>query len=196
NQNVKVLFDNGYSLTTYWSLIKSNKVKSPYDKSIYGIGYIGEGDYTPTSNRKKTLAYEYWHNMMTRCYREEFHEKNPTYASVTVSKEWHNFQNFAEWFDNNYYEVKNEEVQLDKDLLVKGNREYSPEKCVFVPRTINRLLNNSFSARGELPVGVAFRKDRSTNPYQCYLTAYGKRNHLGFDETPSEAFKVYKEHKE
>lgn len=46
------------------------------------------------------------------------------------------FSNFAEWFDKHHVEG----WELDKDILVSGNRTYSPETCCFVPHEINVLF--------------------------------------------------------
>ena len=78
--------------------------------------------------------------MLGRCYNEYNLKRRPTYKGCEVCDEWLNFQNFAEWFDNNYYTIDNEAVCLDKDILIKGNKTYSPEACVFVPITINSLF--------------------------------------------------------
>ena len=61
----------------------------------------------------------------------------------SVYEGWHNFQNFAKWYEDNYYEIEEEQMHLDKDILVKGNKVYSPDTCVFVPETINGLFVKS-----------------------------------------------------
>ena len=47
---------------------KNGKIKCPYDRSVYGVGYFGEGKYKATENGKSTRVYNTWHNMMVRCY--------------------------------------------------------------------------------------------------------------------------------
>ena len=79
--------------------------------------------------------------MLIRCYNKKDLEKNPTYKNTTVCIEWCNFQNFAQWFEKNYID----DWALDKDILVKGNKVYSPETCCFVPREINEVFKNSTS---------------------------------------------------
>lgn len=108
-----------------------------YDKSAYGVGYIGEGAYKISFKRVFYPHYIYWRTMMKRCYSDHFHTQFPTYKDCSVVKDWHNFQNFAKWYDENYYEIGEEMMHLDKDILVKGNKVYSPETCVFVPQSIN-----------------------------------------------------------
>lgn len=48
---------------------------------------------------------------------------------------------------------------LDKDILVKGNKIYSPETCCFVPQEINNLFTKRKSCRGTLPIGVKYIKE-------------------------------------
>ena len=118
---------------------KNGKIKCPYKRSVCGVGYIGEGKYKVKENGKNTRVYDTWHDMLRRCYDSKFHEKRPTYVDCEVCEEWHNFQNFAKWYDNNYYEIEGERMHLDKDILVKHNKIYSSETCVFVPHAINSL---------------------------------------------------------
>ena len=87
---------------------KDGKIKCPYEPAIFGVGYIGEGDYKVCENGKVTKVYNTWHNMLRRCYSEKEHKRHPTYKDCEAYKDWLNFQNYGEWFDNNYYEVDDE----------------------------------------------------------------------------------------
>lgn len=77
--------------------------------------------------------------MLQRCYDKDSLEKNPTYKDCTVAEEWHNFQNFAEWFKENYIEG----YHLDKDIKIKGNRVYGPDRCMFVTPQENKEFSSS-----------------------------------------------------
>ena len=115
-------------------------------------------------------------------------EKQPSYIGCLVDEEWHNFQNFAEWFEDNYVEG----WHLDKDILIKGNKIYSPETCCFVPLEINSLFTKSDKIRGEYPIGVS-KKDKK---YQANVNKNSGFIFLGAFNTPEEAFQVYKTAKE
>ena len=78
--------------------------------------------------------------MLERCYSQKTQEKHTTYKECSVSEEWYNFQNFAEWMDKNYNYETMQKWHLDKDILFKGNKIYSPERCAFVPQEINVLF--------------------------------------------------------
>jgi len=133
--------------------------------------------------------------MFNRCYDLKFQEKEPTYKGCYVSDEWHNFQNFGGWYDENYYEVQDEKMTLDKDILIKGNKIYSSEVCIFVPKRINSLFVKIKATRGNLPIGVHFSDIRRKYISQCNI-GNGKRVTVGSFDTPEEAFYAYKEFKE
>ena len=189
--NVLVKFDNGYEIETRYSRFKSGEVENPYDKSTYSIGYLGEGIYNNNGIVKPyKKQYDTWHRMLQRCYDENYQDTRPTYIGCTVCEEWHNFQNFAKWYDENFYEIEDHRMELDKDILFKGNKVYSPETCVFVPNRINSLFIKSNAKRGDYPIGVSY--DNKNNKYM----ASGKNVYLGYYNTVKEAFNTYKEYKE
>ena len=200
NRNVFIQFDNNnYKTKTSYKDFKEGRVKNPYDKTYVGIGFLGEGKYKKYINKKDTKQYSEWGHMLKRCYDKNYLSRFPTYKDCTVCKEWCNFQIFAKWFDENYYEIDNEKMRLDKDILIKGNKIYSPETCIFVPENINNLFVKSDAIRGKYPIGVTEHK-----PHKLYTTKYRarcmnnnkKRIDLGLYNTPGEAFYAYKKYKE
>lgn len=184
---------------TRYNHFESGNVKNPYHPNKWG-GYVGEGKYKHQENGKQTEISKKWHSMLIRCYDDEFHRKEPIYIGCEVYEGWLNFQNFAKWYEENYYEVKNEKMALDKDILVKGNKIYSPQTCVFVPQRINNLFLKNNKIRGKYPVGVSYHKRKSGNDcLRVDVTLInGKRKLLGlfsFNEV-EEAFICYKTEKE
>jgi hypothetical protein len=181
-----------------WKNFCNGKVKNVYDRSVYEIGYLGEGKYKCYENDHTTPYYRIWIDMLRRCYNNNFQKKFPTYKDCTVCEEWHNFQNFAEWYENNHYEINDEQVHLDKDILIKENKLYSPETCIFVPSCINLLFLKNKLNRGNLPIGVIYKKD--TNKYIAKFThtVNGSKItvNIGVFNTPENAFKAYKLYKE
>ena len=178
----------------YQSFKKGN-IKCPYEPRVFNIGYLGEGIYSSRENRKTTKQYAVWNSMLCRCYDPKYHEKNPTYIGCTVCDEWLNFQNFALWYDENYYNIDNERMALDKDILVKGNKVYGPDTCVIVPQNINKLFTKRDNSRGDLPIGVSYDKQNKKYIAHCNIGA-GKVKHIGRYDMPEEAFNAYKEFKE
>ena len=177
-----------------YSNFKNGVIKCPYEKRTYCVGYIGVGKYNPYENGKRTKCYDAWTQMMRRCYDNKLKEKYPTYKECRVCKEWNNFQTFAEWYNDNYYEIPNDFMCLDKDILFKGNKIYSPETCVFASNEINSLFTKSNKYRGVLPIGVYYSK--RDNVYVSRCSFGNELKHLGCFDTPQEAFQVYKEFKE
>ena len=173
---------------------RKGKVRCPYEPRLYGVGYLGEGKYTTKENGKKTDEYRIYYDMLKRCYDSEFQERNPTYKGCTAENSWLNFQNMAEWIENNYYEVQGERMHLDKDILCKGNKVYSRETCIFVPERINTLFVKKDNARGNDPIGV-YQLPSGNYRAQCN-NEYGKSVYLGVYSTEEEAFQVYKQYKE
>jgi hypothetical protein len=189
--------ENGNKQHTRWRNFSIGSVENPYDKTVFGIGYIGEGEYEACIKRKFTNQYISWSSMMARCYSEYFHKRQPAYIDCSVVEEWHCFQNFAKWYNQNFYEVEGQRMQLDKDILVKGNRVYSPETCVFVPHSINSLFVKVDARRGNLPVGVCCYENKNINKYgvRC-RDGKGKYANVGYFSTAEEAFHKYKLFKE
>ena len=172
---------------------KKGQIKNPMFPSVHGVGFIGVGKFKPfDENGKPTRCYIIWRAMFQRCYCSNHQDKYPTYKGCTVDEKWHNFQVFAEWYYENYYEIGNEKMNLDKDILHKGNKVYSPDTCVFVPASINTLFVKCDKARGEYPIGV--RKMR--NKFEARLSRGNGMEHLGVFNTANEAFLTYKIAKE
>lgn len=130
---------------------------------IHGIG-VNDANYPtqPGVEGEKCLYYVKWKDMLRRCYSETFLKKNPSYRGCTVCNEWIIFSNFKAWMEKQDWEGK----ELDKGLLILGNRVYSPEACSFVPSYLNCLFLSCRKARGEYMLGVSrYEGDRPTQPY-------------------------------
>lgn len=182
---------NWYNHNVCYSDFKKGKIGCPYEPRTYCKGYVGDGKYkTRDDNGDITKIYRLWHDMMKRCYSEKYIKANPTYEKCYVCDEWLNYQNFAKWFEDNYYEVPGERMELDKDILYKGNKRYGPDTCIITPHRINALFIRRESMRNGLPIGVRKEGDR----YTYNVSGYNTKSML-FD-TPIEAFYEYKRHKE
>ena len=161
-------------------------------RTVYGVGYFGKGKYVGSIGGKKTPAYRSWQSMFTRCYCPLSKVEKPTYVDCEVHPDWHNFQDFAEWYYNQ--PCCDMGYELDKDIICKGNRVYSPEFCCLVPRELNSLLTNNKASRGEYPIGVNFRK--GTGRYEVRTNEHGIRKHIGIFDSIEDAFLGYKAAKE
>lgn len=180
----------------HFGMFKNRTVKCPYEPRIFNVGYIGEGIYKSKINKEHVRSYTTWYKMLQRCYDDMHRYKFTSYSDCYVCDEWLNYQKFAEWYENNYYEISSgEQMHIDKDILYKGNVIYSPETCIFVPKTINNLILKREINRGDLPIGVWY--DESRNNYKaCCCDGHGKIKTIGRYKTVEEAFTSYKDYKE
>ena len=129
--------------------------------------------------------------MMKRCYSKT--QVRDSYKDKSISKAWWNFQIFAEWATKQI--GFKEGWHLDKDLLVKGNKVYSQQTCIYLPQEINSFIKRK--RQNNLPVGVdiAYRYN-GTSYFRSQSVENGRPICLGGFETAEEAFYVYKQHKE
>jgi hypothetical protein len=185
--NCSIKFDCGLILNNigYGNIVKGT-IRNPLHKSVHKIGYLGIGKYNRTKNSK---CYYVWNSMICRSFCEKYNVSFPTYKDITVCEEWKCFQNFAEWFYKNYKEG----FELDKDILIKGNKTYSPETCAFVPQEVNYLFTKRQNKRGLYPIGVSIDKK---GKFRATFTRDNIQAYLGKFNTPEEAFQAYKKAKE
>ena len=161
--------------------------------TVSGLGR--EQKYVPFLNNNRMKAMRLWNDMYSRCYNEKLHKRFPKYIGCTICDYWlEDKERFYKWVEENYYMVGNEQMDLDKDILCKGNKVYSPETCVFVPHTINTLFLNCKRKRGKYPVGVSYEKAKRR--YRASLNVDDRNIKLGQYNTAEEAFMDYKRHKE
>lgn len=190
---VTVMFGEGHTATVRADHLRHGRVKNPMLPSVLGVGFFGVGSHPAKISGKNTKPYSTWVGMITRGYCDRFKKRNTSYAECTVDREWHNYQNFAKWFTSQK-QCERLDIQLDKDILVPGNKVYSKDNCILIPREINTLLLDNPGRRGELPVGVHLVK--RTGKYQSYCNVSGNKNHLGFFDSPVEAHRAYRSFKE
>ncbi len=195
-ENCTIQFEDGTIIKNkIFDHVKRLIVKNPNFPSIYGIAYIGQGVYGASRDQVKNLFYNKFKNMIERSADKKLKEKFPAYKDVTVCVEWLNFQNFAKWMDENYNPETMEGWHLDKDILFKSNKIYSPDTCCFVPQEINALFTKGEKRRGRYPIGVSFNNGRGKKFKSC-IEKYGKSLYLGLFDTEEEAFEAYKTAKE
>lgn len=161
-------------------------------KPVFGVGINNSAYKVYAQINGKQVAcpyYRRWVDMLQRCYCPKFQEKNPTYIGCAVAKEWLTFSAFREWMAAQDWAGK----QLDKDLLVPNNKEYSPGNCLFVSSAINNILTDSAAKRGGLPQGVCWHK--MTGKYRAYCRVNGRQKYLGYFDKVKDAEVAYLEFK-
>lgn len=161
------------------------KAKTGNKKPVEGVG-INDIEFAcqPIINGKKMAhpLYMTWLNLLRRC-SDDYHLKYPAYKDVYVCEEFKSLSRFMQWSKDLY--VKG--YQLDKDIISRGNKEYSPNTCVFVPQEVNKFLTTSTSTRGELPIGVTKYRQK----YVAQISKGGVKNHIGVYASIYEAHKAW-----
>jgi len=139
---------------------------------------------------KLLWQYEIWSDMLKRSYSVVTKNKQPTYKQVDCCQEWLSFACFLEWVNAQVaYQGKPEGKHLDKDILAKGNKLYSPDFCRFVPQQINKLLNDYAKRRGQWPRGVTFVKKQGK--FRARVNSFGEAVQLGSFDCPEKAYQAY-----
>lgn len=182
SRKVRVVFiATGYESTVPLTSVYEGKAKDLLHPRRHGVGYLGVGTYKAHLNGIATKHYMVWSNMLERCYDSNCWSRNPTYKGCTVVEEWHNFQNFAKWFEENYIEG----YHLDKDIKVKGNKVYGPDTCMFVSKEDNAEKAHAKQYILVNPEGQTvtvfnlrkFCKDNCLDYSAMFRVLSGERNH-------------------
>lgn len=171
------------------SSLRAGDFKNPFQPSVRGFGYLGVGNHLASVNRKNTLSYDLWSNAIKRSYCPEYQKTRPRYLGCSVDRERANFQVFGDWLIEQV--GYNKGFHLDKDLIVKGNKIYSPKTCCLIPHEINCFLTSNNIKRGNLPVGVTNKGKK----FAAQLSGADKK-WLGVYDNPEQAFQIYKIAKE
>lgn len=127
-----------------------------------------------------------------RCY-DTNNESYPMYGGrgVTVCDEWLKRGVFLDWYCEHYYDIENEYMCVDKDIIGDGMC-YSPENCIIVPTRINNLFvhKSNDDLRGLQLVGKRYQV-KVRNPIQG-----GENQYCGTYDSMETASKVYNKCKE
>lgn len=193
-KNIIVKFDNGHEATCSYQNLLKGKVLNPFYPKVYGVGFIGVGKYLTKQNGKITEYYESWRGALRRSYDKKFHKKCATYVGCSVDSRWHNYQDFCAWADK---QVFFSGYKLDKDLLVRGNKIYGPDTCVYLPNELNCIISMHYTPRKNVPNGVSkvwnpkARKTWVANVSRRGDKSKSKVHCVGYFSTAEEASEAY-----
>jgi len=167
--------------------IKASNKSLGKRRLICGVG-LNDADYIvqPVVDGKRLCCpfYLTWKSMVSRCYSEKIQKSRPSYTGCSVCEEWLVFSNFKSWMIKRNWKGK----ELDKDLVVKGNKIYSADTCVFISSLVNSLLHENKNTRGAFKLGVSLHK---SGRFQASVGRLGKQVYLGLFDTESEAYSKY-----
>lgn len=179
--------------------MEKGKKQTSKVRLVYGVG-INDADYTVShktrvGNKTKLIwvcpFYHCWKEMLKRGYSESFKKVRPSYIGVEVCKEWHTFSTFKAWMEKQDWEGKH----LDKDVLVKGCKLYSPETCVFVDPWVNSFITEDRRSTAGTMTGAYYRKDMNKYRAHCHNGFSEKQEHLGFFSKEIDAHLAWKKRK-
>lgn len=160
-------------------------------KLVCGVG-VNDRKYLMWVNGKPTKEYDLWNSLLKRCYNPKYQQEKPTYVGCSVSENFKSYSYFHEWVQKQIgFGLDN--FHLDKDLLLRGNKVYSEDTCLFLPMELNALLLSSKATRGGLPIGVSIRRGKFLAQCRTNKTC---STWLGLFNTPEEAHNAYKQVKE
>lgn len=198
--DIIVEFQDEYKakIKSAWKEFSKGGIKNPYYPEVHDVGMVGNKCPT-TINHQQIKEYESWCNLLQRCFSKNIKDKKrySTYKDVTCCDEWLLYENFYEWLHSqpNFEKWLNgEKWCIDKDILVKGNKIYSPETCCLVPQNVNGLFTKHNATRGDLPIGVS----KHGNGFQarCHNPITNKEVYIGMRQEPLKTFVLYKNYKE
>ena len=190
SQHITVQFEDGTEVKTQYANFTRGITGNPNSRTILGVGHMDMDIYC-----RYTKIYYTWYNMLYRCYSNNWKERCPTYEPTTCCEEWLYFSNFYEWahHQSNYTLWEKEDRSgLDKDIKIKHNTMYTPDRCYLVPARINSLFIKADKTRNGLPIGVYEQKGR----YRVSCGIGDKSIYLGVVDDPIEGFNIYKSYKE
>lgn len=202
SSDIIVEFQDKYKqqVHTQYNNFKNGSVKNSFSKSIYGVGIRGN-KYPTRINGIKEKEYDAWCKILARCFVKD-DIKRPTYVDTSCCDDWLYYPNFYEWLhsqDNFDKWYNGHRWCVDKDILIKGNKIYSPNTCCLVPDNVNVLFIKSDALRGELPIGVSIHPQHIGKYYvQMSITKNNKRKnkYIGLYNNVEDAFIAYKKEKE
>jgi len=168
-------------------------------KLVHGVGFNDQTYAAKQEDGTYDKSYKLWVGMLERCYSKPLHIKYPSYSCCRVSEAFKYYTYFREWcYTQEGYKQKDSNgrhYQLDKDILIKGNKVYSEDTCIFIPPALNLLLIKNDATRGQYPVGI--HKQTVGDKYIVHAPdKNGKRVYCGSFVTVEEAFSTYKKLKE
>lgn len=184
---VVVQFDDGYIKKTSIRNLIRGSISNPNVPTVLGFGF--------NDIKTNKIVLDRWNHILSRAYSKVCKGKNPSYKNTTCHEDFHylsKFNDFVNSFKHKDYYLENS-WQIDKDLLIRGNDDYSATACCFLPQEINCAISSQSKIEG-LPLGVYYRK--LSKKYVSQICIHGKKVTIGYFKSPDEAFIAFKDKKE
>lgn len=168
-------------------------------KLLYGVA-INDAEYTTRIAKRvgsKTFDvwvcpyFSRWKHVLNRCLSQKFKSKNPTYRDCEICSDWLLFSNFKKWMEKQDWQGK----ELDKDILIQGNKTYCPEACVFIDSMVNTFINSQESSRGSSMIGTSLVKATGKFRARCRNPLTGESEYIGNFDKEEDASKAWRARK-
>lgn len=169
---IEIKDTHNLSYATY-SHFRKGLVRDCLKATTFGVGIIGSSSLTVTYPN----IYSVWKSLIHRAYiHDEYRFK--AYLTVTISDNWLFFPNFVNWYltQENYtqdildiLELEGTRLDIDKDILIRGNKIYCDINCCLVPNKINEFMNYGGRSRSRVKEGIK---------YPCGVSNGGRNNNL------------------
>ena len=189
---VKVKFLNTGNISVVKaSDLRKGEAKDKSASRIQNQGIVGSD--VLDVGYSNTKEYIHWQCMLQRCYSDKYQSRGASYKGCSMSENFKYFPYFKEWCSKQVG-FGNKGWELDKDILIKGNKIYSEDTCCFVPQEVNLIFGNNPKNRSTTPIGVQFIK--SSGKYRAIICKNTKSQHISCHNTAEDAFYAYKQVKE
>ena len=129
---VKIIFlDSGFITTAHPEKIRAGTIADVNFPCVYGVGFIGSGRYQSGDGSRNCRAYEMWRGLLQVCYSVAYLEKSDTYKSCTVCEDWHNYQNFCAWYEQELL-TSTADMVIDKQAVLNGSKVFGSDSCILI----------------------------------------------------------------
>ncbi len=112
-------------------------------------------------DKKINISYEKSYKLWERLI--QINRGNVGKNNGILCEQWQQYENFKKWYDENLYEIENEEVEFSYKFWDVDNDIISPETSVLIPTEINKVVRNIIrSAETGLMLNVNVQKNLYT----------------------------------
>lgn len=140
-------------------------------------------NYKILSDKEKCSRYA---NVKNRC-GARYQSKNQKYIGTFMCDEWLEDKNkFYTWLDENFYVIEGEkQMDIDKDIICYGNKQYRPDMCIIAPHSVNSFYES-------LEVGKTnIKRNAKTGKYIVRVRDMGKPIRVDDIATYNMALDIY-----
>jgi hypothetical protein len=172
---------------------KNHMKPTLYNWGVNDLKYVD--DFYINNYEDYRGVYSKWTGMMKRAMSPKYLAKTPSYDGSSICDYWQYLSEFKDWTVGQVWKG----LELDKDILVVGNKHYSAETCAYVPKYVNYCFLTKQGGRGDCPIGVSKKIEKRygpnyvmPNPYAAAVNdGTGTYIRLGTYNNPMDAHRAW-----